>query len=369
MKEVQIMKKYFLFAIILLTAGYSNAQITITAADFTAQLAVGHKVTSYANFSITSANIGSPGSTSWDFSSLVSESQFVTESKNKNSSTYSSDFPNAQYASYYEGTFSGVFSQSWVYNSIGPDYYIDGTGTFTSPSGINTTSNVSYTPKKKQYQLPIANNSTWNSSGTQTIKTTIVMPIIGNQITTVVQNYSSNYTVDAYGTVKMPGGKILSALRIKAVTSLTSNSQTTTTVNYIILTKTGESVSITVKDANATSGTVGINSISWTSGDGVSDPTGVEKTDWVPALFSLSQNYPNPFNPSTVISYQLSAISHVRLSVYDVVGREVATLVNEYKPAGIYAVNFDASKLSSGIYFYKLQTGNFTSTKKMVLMK
>jgi len=204
---------------------------------------------------------------------LISEAQFVTESKTKSTSTYSNDFLNAQYASYYEGTFSGTFSQTWVYNSIGPDFYTDGTGTFSSPSGISTTSKITFAPKKKQYQLPMTYNSNWNSSGTQTVATTLVLPFIGNQTTTLVQNYSVETTVDGYGTVKMPGGKILNALRIKSVTNLTANAQTTTTVNYLILTKTGESVSITVKDVNATTGVVAIDAINWTNGDGISNPS------------------------------------------------------------------------------------------------
>lgn len=85
--------------------------------------------------------------------------------------------------------------------------------------------------------------------------------------------------------------------------------------------------------------------------------------------FQLMQNYPNPFNPTTTISYQLSAISFTTLKVYDAMGREVATLVNEVKSAGTYSVTFDATKLSSGIYFYRLQAGEFIEAKKMLLMK
>jgi hypothetical protein len=94
-----------------------------------------------------------------------------------------------------------------------------------------------------------------------------------------------------------------------------------------------------------------------------------DKPNALPASFALSQNYPNPFNPSTVISYQLPIGSQISLKVYDVLGREVATLVNERKAAGSYTATFDASKFSSGVYFYKLQAGNFVQTKKMLLVK
>lgn len=89
----------------------------------------------------------------------------------------------------------------------------------------------------------------------------------------------------------------------------------------------------------------------------------------IPDKFELSQNYPNPFNPSTIIRYQLPMAGHISLKVYDVLGNEVATLVNEDKPTGSYKAEFDASNLSSGIYFYKIQAENFIETKKMLLLK
>ncbi len=89
----------------------------------------------------------------------------------------------------------------------------------------------------------------------------------------------------------------------------------------------------------------------------------------VPSKFLLEQNYPNPFNPSTQINYQLHVGSYVTLKIYDVLGREVETLVNERQNAGKYTINFNADKLTSGIYFYTLKAGSFVSTKKMLLLK
>jgi pimeloyl-ACP methyl ester carboxylesterase len=97
--------------------------------------------------------------------------------------------------------------------------------------------------------------------------------------------------------------------------------------------------------------------------------TNVETSQKIIDKFELEQNYPNPFNPSTTIQFQIPKSSFVNLKVYDILGKEVATLADEYKPAGSYEVNFDASQLSSGIYFYKLQTASFVETKKMVLLK
>ncbi len=88
-----------------------------------------------------------------------------------------------------------------------------------------------------------------------------------------------------------------------------------------------------------------------------------------PGQFALQQNYPNPFNPTTYIGYELAQASHVRLGLYNVLGVEVASLVNEVETAGTHAISFDASKLSSGVYFYKLVAGNFVDVKRMMLLK
>jgi len=88
-----------------------------------------------------------------------------------------------------------------------------------------------------------------------------------------------------------------------------------------------------------------------------------------PRKYSLEQNYPNPFNPSTLINFNLANAGKVTLKVYNVLGKEIATLVNKEMPAGSHSVKFDAGNLSSGFYFYTINAGNFTSTKKMILIK
>ena len=105
----------------------------------------------------------------------------------------------------------------------------------------------------------------------------------------------------------------------------------------------------------------------------LSGSTSIDESQTIPSSFALNQNYPNPFNPSTTIQFQIPNSTLVNLKVYDVLGNEIATLVNEEKPTGNYEVNFDASSvsggLSSGIYFYRLQAGSFVQTQKMILMK
>ncbi|MEJ2104059.1 MAG: YCF48-related protein [Ignavibacteriaceae bacterium] len=96
-------------------------------------------------------------------------------------------------------------------------------------------------------------------------------------------------------------------------------------------------------------------------------PVGHEQS--IPFGFSLKQNYPNPFNPTTTIQYSIPESGNVKLKVFNSIGEEVATLINDYNEAGIHKVKFDASDLSSGIYYYKIQSNNFSRVKKMILLR
>ena len=97
--------------------------------------------------------------------------------------------------------------------------------------------------------------------------------------------------------------------------------------------------------------------------------TGIAEEFALPRSFNLSQNYPNPFNPKTQIEYSLPKSSDVIITVYDALGRKAQTLVNKFQTAGSHSVSFDGRGLSSGIFFYRLEAGNFVETKKMLLMK
>ena len=97
--------------------------------------------------------------------------------------------------------------------------------------------------------------------------------------------------------------------------------------------------------------------------------TAVPSGNSLPTNFVLNQNYPNPFNPTTTISYSVPKTSLVTIKVYDILGREVAVLVNEEKAGGNYEIKFNASNLSSGVYMYRFQAGTFIQSKKMLLLK
>ncbi|MEK9135833.1 MAG: T9SS type A sorting domain-containing protein [Bacteroidota bacterium] len=89
----------------------------------------------------------------------------------------------------------------------------------------------------------------------------------------------------------------------------------------------------------------------------------------LPSGFALLQNYPNPFNPTTEIRYQIPEVSHVALKVYDLLGREVATMADDVEEPGYKSVQLNASQLASGVYFYRLQFGRFVETRKMLVVK
>lgn len=109
--------------------------------------------------------------------------------------------------------------------------------------------------------------------------------------------------------------------------------------------------------------------VSGTTDNSLSGANAIEKEEGVPSLFILDQNYPNPFNPSTKINFSIPFSGMVRLSIYNALGQAVETLVNESLDAGNYNVNFDASRLTSGLYLYQIQTNGYSQTKKMMLVK
>ena len=97
--------------------------------------------------------------------------------------------------------------------------------------------------------------------------------------------------------------------------------------------------------------------------------TTVEDEETIPIIFKLEQNYPNPFNPSTIIKFAVPERSNVVIKIYDIIGNEVLTLVNEEMDAGWYKKDFNANGLASGVYLYRMQAGSYRNIKKMILLK
>jgi hypothetical protein len=170
---------------------------------------------------------------------------------------------------------------------------------------------------------------------------------------------SDSVSVDGYGTLKVLGRQF-ECLRVR------SNHYTFSDKEFMFMTREGVFLDITTLSTQKDTGVVQPESVMLLV---PSSLVGVEQPESLPSDYTLEQNYPNPFNPSTTISYQLSTVSLVNLKVFNVLGEVVATLVNEVQPAGTHAVRLNAGSLTSGIYFYQLQAGEYLGTKKMILLK
>ncbi|MFA7289626.1 MAG: T9SS type A sorting domain-containing protein [Melioribacteraceae bacterium] len=362
------MKKYILLLLVL-SFSSSYAQISLTESDVALGLGQGYNFVTRVNTSLTSINIGSTGEQVYDFSGLTSDMTYVSDGKSVSSSPYLSDFPGTQYSLYYETVSQGIPAQSWVHTSIvGGKYQLNGIGTTTTVQGINTTIKVKYNPARVLYNLPI----TYNSSATISINgvTESITSFFGqNIVNSIPLSSSEKYTVDGYGKLKTPDGKTLDCLRVRSEETQTVNGTTTTSISYGFITKTGEQVTVSLKEGvTANSGIVAVNNVSYSEGRG--SATGIEEDlASMPSDFKLYQNYPNPFNPTTNITYALPKSGNVQLKVYDILGNEVADLVNGTKDAGFHTVNFNATNLASGIYIYSLKSEGININQKMLLMK
>jgi len=346
------MKRLTLFIAVLSYSVF--AQPIILSSDIATQYAIGNSATIHEEDSPTTINIGSlGGGNNWNFTSLQAGTSTILTSVNPSSTPHIGEFPGADIALYTMGLFSGEQAEIWAYSKLGTSLDFMG-------SAIVLTSYPSYlvtiedNPPSQGAVFPLS----WNSHWAQTYSETIAY----NGIPTILTNYSIDVTVDAYGTMTLPGGTNFVALRSRYVQ--TDGLNTTVTYNYI--SAEGASVKLFASDSNPpTTGVININGYSWNT----AFSSDVEQISSLAEDYSLRQNYPNPFNPSTSIQYSIPHSSQVRIQVYDVLGNEVELLVNEYKPVGIYQVEFNASVLPSGVYMYQLQAGNFVETKKMVLMK
>ncbi|HKI77977.1 MAG TPA: T9SS type A sorting domain-containing protein [Ignavibacteriaceae bacterium] len=347
------MKKFLLLFVVLTCTTF--AQITITSGDRAAIFTVGNSITTYSNTSQSSVDIGSPGGgNSWDFTGLTSNTTSTFESVDPSTTTYISDFSGADACTHNSSNSGGTQIDIWSYYKLNTRYDLMGSASTTSSqSGVTleTTNN----PYRQQYVNSMTYNSNWNQTFTQTQ--------FANGTQTGNSSVTVNAVVDAYGTMSIPGGMSYDALRIKETKTIGSF----TSVTFTFVAKSGAQVSVSATDSNPSDN--GVISADNTSYNEALVTTGVEQTTGLPENFDLKQNYPNPFNPSTKIAYSLSKESKVSLKIYDILGNEVATLVNSEQPAGVYRVDFTANKLASGFYIARLNTDNFVKTIKMTLLK
>lgn len=243
----------------------------------------------------------------------------------------------------------------------------NGMGRWTVSTGWNVTTSQSYSPNNSFADSPTGNyanstNRTMTLTAAQNVSTAPV----------VFLSYWYRHTIDAFDNAYVDVSKDNgTSWRSKKFFSGTVGTWTRDVLDLSELAEASSTMKL--RFSLVSNGTIpadgiyldNIRLVNYTL-----TPTGINTVQSeLPADFGLSQNYPNPFNPSTSISFQLPEAGNVLLKVFDVLGKEVMTLVDEYRAPGSYEVRLDASNLAGGMYFYKLVSGSFSETKKMILVK
>ncbi len=461
--------------------------ITINAADLESIYAVGQSIIVHIDTLTTAANIGAPGQTSWDFSSLGTTTLKNLESVPVASTPYAATFPQATYAFR-----DAAFTYSFFYAALGTTVTLNGTGyayyavgSSLLNFGLKGAGNAYLfgnpypaqgqwvnSPGATDYALPLQFATTWTANYTESISGSANLGAFVVPFGPLNTSHNISCSVDAYGTLTLPGGRVQEALRLRKLDRFSGSSSNGVQVEYVFVAKNGATVEMTTGDTSATSGTISVRSVQWIEGNvtvpitltsftGVRVSASIVRLEWKtlseidnfgfyvqrkggeekefhdipgsfvaghgttivpqeysyvdvtgqggpwwyrlkqcdldgtehfsesvlvesvtgvpesrPLAYALEQNYPNPFNPSTRIQYTVGGTraqgpgtSNTRLVVYDLLGREVAVLVDERKQPGNYEVSFDASGLASGVYIYRMTAGSFVQSKKMVLLK
>jgi Secretion system C-terminal sorting domain len=363
------MKRFFrlLFAasIVLVFRTTAFSQISITASDLMNQFSAGksQEDISAGDTAVNTMNVGTASSSSSQSWSFPTSAKFIDTSTSLNvdpsSTPYAGYFPLATNA--LVGSQSGP-SGNLAFTSflrIVNDSLIS-LGSVENVTGKAFDTTIFSISNKLVSVLPI--NLGYVSKSRDSLPT--------GPGSYEIQNTTETY--DAYGTIVLPIGSF-SCLRTTSVNIIEFHESggsipNDTIISFTWYTKEGHQCGVTAVNSSMTSGSIQVVNVSYTelvnSATSVpSGPTGVAKT------FSLAQNYPNPFNPSTQIQFSIPQAGFVSLKVYDMLGREVATLVHQELTPSSYSITWNAANVASGVYLYKLDAGNYSVTKKMVLMK
>ncbi len=359
-----MIKKAALFVYLFLLSTQSYSQITITQQDVEDLFAPGKTWITYSNYEVNgsvSMNIGNASTSvlqSWLVPNMLYPDTSVAVTVDPAGTGYHNYFPDATHSTMSSGVYMGYDYDSYQFRQVTSTEVWDlGMVAHLYGSGLDTI--IVEENMEVGLVLPVALGQTYqdyydSSDG-------------GFGIYNVEEVIK---TCDAYGNISFLGNNE-AALRITTETAhrVYMNGSLINTWyqhEYNWITKAKGFVDMDADTSTILSGEVPIQSIEVTV---VANSTGVDENNNLINSFALSQNYPNPFNPSTIISYQLATAGQVSLKVYDVLGNEVATLVNKVQDPGSHSINFNASNLSTGVYFYQLKSGNYSLTKKMTLIK
>jgi hypothetical protein len=361
-----------LTTILFLVCSPLQAQITMTMADVSNWYAVGkgQRQLQKSNDSLLysmNAGVTSPTlSQTWTLPTVQYTDTMLIKNVVPSSTLYVSKFPSATHAQMIEITSSGTFVGMYLYLRIANDSLKVLGGVIRQKYGtVDTTDFNAASPSL--IKLPLALGG--------------VLPSVRDSQYYGPGNYqisTKTETFDAFGTTTLPNGTF-SCLRSRETSFYTKFTpgrvDTFTIIRFHWMTKEGHQGSVSAWKKDSTSGSIRVQEVRSTAI--VTVPTAVDQHQIsAPTSFALLQNYPNPFNPSTAISYQLAANSSVKLSVIDLLGREIGVLVNENRPAGIHNAVWNADRYPSGLYLYRLEAvssedpnKSFVQVRKMLMIK
>lgn len=364
------------FCALIAVVALGFAQITVTQGDLGRIFTAGNQILNRHDTLLAQLNVGSPGGPNfWDFRNFATHTfQVYNIVSVASTPPFRSNFPTATHAVKLDSNITQPINAGLV--SIYQYLQLNSTGLrnlgnmaqktiFFTPGELRTI----VTPAELVYAVPLAHTTTWNTNFSNETR----ISLGGSIVSSTTTYHNATYTVDAYGTMRLPGAtQSTYALRVRKLNLYTNTSGVTFPIlSYIFISRGGSLVQFNVTDTSARSGDVPVErgSLVWNYSVVSDSVTDVRVGETIPNAYALRQNYPNPFNPSTTIAFDLPQTDHVTLRVFNMLGQEVATLVNETRSAGTYAVEWNAQDVPSGIYFARMQSGTFNAVRRMILVK
>ncbi len=357
-----------LFILMMVFGNALFAQISISSEDVLNLIGISGVVELDTTENVT-VNVGSSGANQmWDFTSdVIVGTSYDFEYITPEGTPLASEFPNANMTQTASFTSGNTSTTMYIYFSVTASKMSElGGGMYiASPDTLFQVLNGgSFTP------LPVNYEDQWVAVKSDTNDLGQGIFLINKSVTTS--------TVDAWGTVKIPAGEF-ECLRIREDRADTSKSVflgeevvigSSSTISYLWLGKENAMlVSIESQDGETNPNFTNAYQISRLKDASSPNAIESENTDVLPTAYALNQNYPNPFNPTTKISFTIPESQNVKLSVFNSLGQQVRTILNENRKAGYHEVEFNAIDLPSGTYFYQIEAGRYKNVRKMLIIK
>ncbi len=361
------MKKFYVYFILsLLFTSSVFGQITLTKNDVTTVYTFGNTITSHEDTLTTNLNIGAPGNNTWDFFNLNSHIAVTSKSVNPATTPYIGEFTGANYALETPEVMMGVATNFYSYINITNEAFnVLGAKMQVSIPNMILGQKMVNNPPEKSFIFPMTYLTEW----TDVFQFTVSSTLNGTPMNSSTENHRKHYKCDGYGMMRTPNNDIVPALRLREDETRykPATGDYSREISYEIIALNGFSVSFSAVDTlSPDNGFIDVTDVLWTSMGTV----GVHPEPLTPTNFSLEQNYPNPFNPMTTIKFSIIEQSKVSLIIYDVLGNEVETIINEELPSGSYNTTWlPSSSISGGVYFCRLYANNLSKTIKMVYLK